>query len=157
MVAAPSLVLAAQWWTLDEILACTGVIGMLLAFVIPAYLYPLSRAACADAFGPSAALTKPLFLPGWLAKHDDLDLDDDDDDDDDDYKGEEATALGSGVGGRAEADDDGLGGARKESKRKERPRISFVRGVLVFGVAMAVLALLDTIVIDAHIDTTGWV
>ena len=164
---------------------------MLLAFVIPATLYPLSRRAAADAAAAAAAAAaaetlpktefddvdisalvpfyslssspsasavelataaaEPIFLPTWIV----------------------AGTLGQPSKGEGERPGAGEEGVEEEEGRPKSDGLlsvsgggsgtsgkggfSFVRGVLVFGVAMAFLALLDTIVIDAHIDTTNWV
>ena len=65
-VALPSIVLALFWYKLDQILAFTGVIGMLIAFAIPSLLYPLSRRMCQKCFGANAPLAGPLFINSWL-------------------------------------------------------------------------------------------
>ena len=65
--ALPPLALAFGWWSLDRILAFTGVIGMLIAFVVPACLYARARARCAEVFGADAAVSRPLFVPERLA------------------------------------------------------------------------------------------
>jgi hypothetical protein len=68
-VVIPSVLLALRWWVLDRILAFTGVIGMLVAFVLPAFLYPLAHARCEMAFGSIAPLVRrPLFLPHALTR-----------------------------------------------------------------------------------------
>lgn len=68
-VVIPSVLLALRWWVLDRILAFTGVIGMLVAFVLPAFLYPLAHARCEKAFGADAPLVRrPLFLPQALTR-----------------------------------------------------------------------------------------
>ena len=145
----PSLALSAIWWTLDEILAWTGVIGMLLAFVVPTGLYPLSRAAAAEAFGPSAAACGPFFLPHWLvagtlqAPKADKSI---------------TLALESALEPErpAPSQQDVQEGRQQGEDFGEESRCFIVRGVLVFGIAMALLALAGTIAIDSHFDTTGW-
>ena len=103
---------------------------MLLAFVIPALLYPLSREACVQAFGHSSGISEPIFLPRWL--------------------------VGNSLRLSGDSNNDEASSLRTRKSVEPSGQITFINGVLVFGVVMAVLALLDTIVIDAHIDTTGW-
>ena len=40
---------------------------MLIAFVVPAVVYPRGRERCRDAFGAGAAVTRALFVPERLA------------------------------------------------------------------------------------------
>jgi hypothetical protein len=47
-VALPSIALSLVWWELDLILAFTGVVGMGIAFVLPALLHPKALARCQE-------------------------------------------------------------------------------------------------------------
>mmetsp|Transcript_4854 Transcript_4854/g.11431 ORF Transcript_4854/g.11431 Transcript_4854/m.11431 type:complete len:285 (+) Transcript_4854:3-857(+) len=59
----PSILLAFFFWDLNKTLAFTGVISMLLAFVVPAALYPIANARCREVFGSTSTLaSKSLFL-----------------------------------------------------------------------------------------------
>lgn len=68
VVVLPAICLALVWWDLHRILAFTGVIGMLLGFVLPTAMYSLSLARYKDTFGPTAPLSGPIFLHEWMTK-----------------------------------------------------------------------------------------
>jgi len=68
LVVLPAISLAMVWWDLSHILAFTGVIGMILGFVLPTALYSVSLARYSAAFGPTAPLNQPIFLHGWMIK-----------------------------------------------------------------------------------------